>query len=82
MSDKFVPGDLIILNDYGMLIGEDYEDAIGIVITRPYNIMPQIDEEEGYSFYIVYDVLLGAELIKTIPQEFMEHYKKYEKDSK
>ena len=81
MSHKFKPGDLIVLNDYGVFIGENYENVIGIVISTAYNILPQI-EDESISFYIVYDILLDGELIKMIPQEFMEFYEKYEEDSK
>ena len=81
MSHKFKPGDLIVLNDYGVFIGQNYENVIGIIISAAYNILPQT-EEEMHSFYIVYDILLDGELIKMIPQEFMEFYEKYEKDSK
>ncbi len=69
------------LNDYGIFIGEHYNNTIGIVISVPYNIMPQMKEEIN-SFYIVYDILLDGELLKMIPQEFMEFYEKYEKDDK
>ncbi len=81
VPSRFVPGDLIILNDYGVFIGENYDNSVGIIISKPYNMMPQI-EEEMEAFYIVYDVLLDGELIKMIPQEFMEFYEKYEKNSK
>ena len=81
MSHKFQPGDLVVLNDYGLFIGRHYEDSIGVVISAAYNIMPQIEEEIN-SFYIVYDVLLDGELLTMIPQEFMEPYRKYEKDFK
>ena len=81
MSTSIKPGDLISLNDYGIFIGENYDNTIGIIISKPYNIVPQIEEEMN-AFYIVYDVLLNGELIKMIPQEFMELYEKYEKDSK
>ncbi len=72
---------MIILNDYGVFIGENYGNTVGVIISKPYNIVPQI-EEESSAFYIVYDVLLAGELLKMIPQEFMEFYEKYEKDSK
>ncbi len=81
MSHKFNPGDLIVLNDYGVFIGENYSNSIGVVISAAYNILPQFEEEMS-SFYIVYDILLDGELIKMIPQEFMEFYEKYEEDSK
>ena len=81
MSYKFKPGDLIVLNDYGIFIGENYEDVVGLIISKAYNMVPQVEEEVS-AFYIVYDILLDGELIKMIPQEFMEFYEKHEKDSK
>jgi len=78
---KFKPGDLIVLNDYGVFIGENYENSIGLIISKAYNIVPQIEDELN-AFYIVYDILLDGQLIKMIPQEFMEFYEKYEEDSK
>lgn len=81
MAHKFKPGDLIVLNDYGVFIGEDYDNTIGIIISKPYNVIPH-DGEETNAFYIVYDILLDGELVKMIPQEFMEFYEKYEKNCK
>ena len=81
VSHKFKPGDLIVLNDYGIFIAEFYEQKVGIIISKPYNIVP-LAENEMNSFYIVYDILLDGELLKMIPQEFMEFYEKYEKDDK
>ncbi len=81
MAYKFKPGDLIVLNDYGVFIGENYENSIGLIISKAYNIVPQMEDELN-AFYIVYDILLDGQLIKMIPQEFMEFYEKYEEDSK
>ena len=81
MAYKFKPGDLIVLNDYGVFIGENYENSIGLIISKAYNIVPQMEDELN-AFYIVYDILLDGQLIKMIPQEFMEFYEKYEKNSK
>ena len=81
VSYKFKPGDLITLNDYGVFIGENYDNIIGVIISKPYNIVPQMEDEMN-TFYIVYDVLLDGELLKMIPQEFMEFYEKHEKNPK
>ena len=81
MSHKYKPGDLIVLNDYGVFIGEELENVVGIVISTAYNIVPHMQHELN-SFYIVYDILLNGELIKMIPEEFMEFYKRHEKDTK
>lgn len=81
MPHKFKPGDLIVLNDYGVFIADCYEGKVGIVISKPYNIVPQLEDEPS-TFYVVYDILLDGELLKMVPKEFMEPYEKYEKDSK
>ena len=81
MLHKFKPGDLIVLNDYGVFIGQDLDNIVGVIISEAYNIVPELKSELN-AFYIVYDILLDGELIKMIPQEFMEFYEKYEKNIK
>tara|TARA_R100000426_G_C4822738_1_gene111195 strand:+ start:1951 stop:2187 length:237 start_codon:yes stop_codon:yes gene_type:complete len=74
VSDKFKPGDLVSLNDYGVFLGIDcYQNSIGVVLSKSYNIIPQMEEQMN-SFYIVYDILLDGELIKMVPEEFMRFY--------
>ncbi len=73
MPDKFKPGDLIILNDYGVFLGIPYyEDTVGIILSKAYSIIPEM--EEINPFYIVYDILLDGELIKIVPEQFMRLY--------
>ena len=74
MSSKFNPGDLIILNQYGLFITLDHNRKIGVIISKSYNIVPPDEESEMDTFFIVYDILLDGELIKMVPQEFMEFY--------
>jgi len=75
VSNKFKPGDLITLNDYGVFIGANYQELVGVVLSKPYNIVPPAEDQSEMAFYLVYDILLDGELIKMIPEEFMEHYK-------
>jgi len=83
VSSKFKPGDLIVLNQYGLFIVESFEDKVGVVITKSYNILAPVEPlPEPVSFYSVYDILLDGELFKMVPEEFMEKYKKHEKDTK
>ena len=73
MPDKFKPGDLIILNDYGVFLGIPYyESTVGIILSKAYSIIPEM--EEINPFYIVYDILLDGELIKIVPEQFMRLY--------
>ena len=80
MSNKFSPGDLVYLNQYGLLITSDFDESVGIIISEPYSIIAPIKNKQD-TFYTVYDILLDGELFKMVPEEFMESYKKYEKDT-
>ena len=81
MPGKFKPGDLVILNQYGIFITYTYNHAIGIIISDAYNLLSPI-EAILESFYTVYDVLLDGRLFRLVPEDFMEFYEKYEKDDK
>ena len=81
MPNRFKPGDLIILNQYGLFITLEHDRKIGIIISKSYNILPPEEESEIDTFFIVYDILLDEELIKMVPEEFMEMYEDYEKDT-
>ena len=81
MPNRFKPGDLIILNQYGLFITLEHERKLGIIISKSYNILPPDKESEIDTFFIVYDILLDGELIKMIPEEFMEKYEEYEEDT-
>ena len=80
MSSKFKPGDLIILNEYGLFISIDKRKEVGIVVSESYSVLPQV-ESEFDGFYIVYDILLCGELCTMVPEEFMEFYDKCKKNS-
>ena len=79
MSARFKPGDLIVLNQYGIFITYRHEHTIGIIISEPYNILSP-SEVVLETFYVVYDVLLDGQLFRLVPEDFMEFYEKYEKD--
>ena len=81
MPNKFKPGDLIILNHYGLFITLNHERKIGIIISKSYNLFPPSEEIESDVFYIVYDILIDGELIKVVPEEFMEIYIENERDT-
>ena len=82
MPNRFKPGDLVILNQYGLFITLEHERKLGIIISKSYNILPPDEESEIDTFFIVYDILLDGELFKMVPEEFMERYGKYEEDIK
>tara|TARA_R100000315_G_C5155308_1_gene89175 strand:- start:278 stop:523 length:246 start_codon:yes stop_codon:yes gene_type:complete len=81
VPDKFKPGDLIRLNQYGLFITFDHEKKIGLVISESYSIIAPTGDEAD-TFYTVYDILLEGELFKMVPQEFMENYEGHEENTK
>ena len=81
MSDKFKPGDLILLNQYGVFIVNNPKGRVGIIVNGPYSIIAPIETVID-TFYTVYDVLIDGTLFNMIPEEFMERYKLHEKDFK
>ena len=81
MPNRFKPGDLVILNQYGLFITLEHERKLGIIISKSYNILPPDEKSEFDTFFIVYDILIEGELIKMIPEEFMEKYEEYEEDT-
>ena len=72
---KFKVGDLIILNDFGLLIYDD-GPKLGLVMTDAYAyIMPRESEEIIHLEYWTYDIMIGGELIKMMPEEFLKRIK-------
>ena len=79
MPGKYKPGDLVYLNQYGFFIASNYKDLVAIVISESYSIIAPIETIMD-TFYAVYDILLDGELVRMVPEEFMEKYQKHEKD--
>ena len=76
---KFKIGDLIILNDFGLLIYDDGQ-KIGLVVTDAYAyVTPRQSSEIIYLEYWTYDIMIGGELIKMMPEEFLRRIN-YEED--
>jgi len=72
---KFKIGDLIILNDFGLLIYDDGQ-KLGLVVTDAYAyVMPHHSNEIIHLEYWTYDIMIGGELIKMMPEEFLRRIK-------
>ena len=70
MEANYKKGEIFYLNDFGTVLLEDDNTArVGIIIAGPLNYL--MEDENGHFFYWVYDVMIGNQLIKHIPQEFM-----------
>lgn len=81
---KFGIGDLVKVNNFGLLIVETETD-IGIISDGPY-----IFKTTTHSHYIndliyfeywTYDIFIGGQLIKMMPENFLEEVKVDEKNT-
>ena len=74
MKDDYKVGDLIVLSEFGRLVLDNNRVRIGIIIGGPFNMVYSFSyfpmEEDGYEF-ICYDIMIGGELITTVPDEFI-----------
>lgn len=80
MSNKFSVGDLVELSHFGQTVAGDFDIRYGIVVKGPYTMgLPDGGMPEG--FHVAYDILIGDELIKTIPGIFLLRMDKDEEDN-
>ena len=71
MEANYKKGEIFYLNEFGTVMLEKGNIArVGIIIAGPLNYL--VEDEEGHFFYWVYDVMIGNQLIKDVPQEFMD----------
>ena len=77
---NFKIGDLIRLNNFGMLIQLTQDQVnIGIIASEPYIFVKTVCESttlEDTAFMELedwcYDILLGSEVVKMMPESFLE----------
>lgn len=66
----FKKGELVRLSDFGKLIHGDRLCSVGIVLSEPYDLLTPLGAKET-TYYEAYDLLVGDEVIKGIPIEFL-----------
>jgi hypothetical protein len=80
---KFGIGDLIKVNNFGLLIVEVDTD-IGIIADGPYIFKTTTHshyvDDLFYFEYWTYDIFIGGQLIKMMPETFLEEVKADEED--
>ena len=77
----FKKGELVRLSDFGKLIHGDRECSVGIVLSEPYDLLTPLGADET-SYYEAYDLLVGDEIMKAVPTEFLNRMTKDEKSNK
>jgi hypothetical protein len=66
----FKIGELVKLSDFGMLIHGNKRFSVGIVLSEPYDLLTPLGSKET-TYYEAYDLLIGDEVIKGIPIQFL-----------
>ncbi len=67
----FAVGDLVLLSKFGQVVAKPNPAKVGIIVGGPYE-KDYICAKTGlYAKYLSYDVMLGAELLKEIPEDFI-----------
>lgn len=67
---EFKKGELVKLSDFGKLIHGDKLCSVGIILSGPYDLMTPLSSPTT-TYYEAYDLLVGDEVIKGIPREFL-----------
>ena len=75
----FRKGELVRLSDFGKLIHGEKQHNVGIILSEPYNLLTPLGREETI-YYEAYDLLVGDEVVKGIPTEFLHRMTNDEKN--
>ena len=71
-NSLLVVGDLVILSAFGRAVIKPNKSKIAIIIAGPYE-QDYICAKTGmYTKYFSYDVMLGSELLKEVPEDFIQ----------
>ena len=75
---KFKIGDLVYINNFGLLIVDSVSD-LGIIADGPYvfktTTHSHLVTDLFYFEYWTYDIFVGGKLIKMMPETFLEEVK-------
>ena len=77
----FKKGELVKLSDFGKLIHGDSLCSVGIVLSGPYDLLTPLGSRET-SYYEAYDLLVGDEVVKAVPTEFLHRMTENDKSDK
>ena len=65
-------GDLVILSAFGRAVVKPNNAKLGIIIAGPYEKDYICAKSGMYTKYFSYDVMLGSELLKEVPEDFIQ----------
>ena len=64
-------GDLVILSAFGRSVIKPNPSKIGMIIGGPYEKTYICTKSGLYMKYLSYDIMLGEELLKEVPEDFV-----------
>ena len=64
-------GDLVLLSRFGLSVVKPNPAKLGVVIGGPYKKTYICAKSGLYTKYLSYDVMLGQELLKEVPEDFV-----------
>tara|TARA_Y100000593_G_C4309476_1_gene337605 strand:- start:2568 stop:2843 length:276 start_codon:yes stop_codon:yes gene_type:complete len=76
---KYKKGDLVRLSDFGKLIVGEADCDVGMILEGPYDLSVKTGDVVT-TYYIAYDILVGSELMKRVPAEFLKRMTKDEEN--
>ena len=68
---KYKKGDLVRLSDFGMMLSGEMDCNIGMILQGPYDLSVKTGETVT-TYYIAYDILVGNEVMKRVPADFLK----------
>ena len=77
----FKKGELVKLSDFGKLISGDRLSGYGIIISEPYDLLTPLGSETT-TYYEAYDLLVGNEVMKGVPTQFIYRMTQNEESNK
>jgi hypothetical protein len=84
VEPKYKVGDLVKLTEFGSLVIDENKKRVGLITRGPLNFLypeqPFATEEQFQ--YLSYDIMMGEELIISVPQEFIMPLEKDEDGDK
>jgi hypothetical protein len=76
---EYKKGDLVRLSDFGKMLSGEMDCNVGMVLEGPYDLSVKTGTEVT-TYYIAYDILVGDEIMKSVPVDFLRRMTKNEKD--
>ena len=71
-SSVLAVGDLVLLSAFGLSVIRPNPAKLGVVIGGPYEKTYICAKSGLYTKYFSYDVMLGEELLKEVPEDFVQ----------